>query len=108
MEAVAASLSFGFVRFAPAPREREPRVNLFSYEVDEERLNRSGNDGDRRHDSTASASAARTTERDRFSHKSETERDGKREGGGREGGGGSRARKKNDSREGEREVDGGT
>ncbi|KAL0124709.1 hypothetical protein PUN28_006516 [Cardiocondyla obscurior] len=36
-EAVAASLSFGFVRFAPAPREREPRVNLFSDEVDEER-----------------------------------------------------------------------
>lgn len=30
VEAVAASLSFGFVRFAPAPREREPRVNLFS------------------------------------------------------------------------------
>lgn len=72
-------MSFGFVRFAPAPREREPRVNLFSDEVDEERLNRSGNDGDRRHDSTASASAAGTTERDRFSHKSEAERDGKRE-----------------------------
>lgn len=65
-EAVAVSLSFGFVRFAPAPREREPRVNLFSDEADEERLNRSGNDGDRRHDSTASASAAGTTERDRL------------------------------------------
>lgn len=76
MEAVAASLSFGFVRFAPAPREREPRVNLFSDEVDEERLNRSGSDGDRRHDPTASAS---TTEKDRFSHKSEVERDGERE-----------------------------
>lgn len=81
MEAVSASLSFGFVRFAPAPREQEPRVNLFSDEADEERLNRSGNDGDRRHDSTASASAAGTTERDRFSHKSEVERDGKTERG---------------------------
>lgn len=78
MEAVVPSLSFGFVRFAPAPREREPRVNLFSDEVDEERLNRSGNDGDRRHDSTASASVAGTIERERFSHKSEAERDGRR------------------------------
>lgn len=51
-------------------------MNLFSDEVDEERLNRSENDGDRRHDSTASASAAGTAERDGFSHKSEVERDG--------------------------------
>lgn len=79
MEAVAANLSFSFVRFAPASREREPRVNLFSDEADEERLNRSGNDGDRRHDPTASASAAGTIERDGFSRKSVTKRDRKRQ-----------------------------
>lgn len=79
MEAVAANLSFSFVRFAPASREREPRVNLFSDEADEERLNRSGNDGDRRHDPTASASAAGTIERDRFFRKSVTKRDRRRE-----------------------------
>lgn len=82
-------MSFGFVRFAPAPREREPRVNLFSDEVDEERLNRSGNDGDRRHDSTASASVAGTIERERDSliraKRNEMEGEGEREGGeGRE------------------------
>lgn len=92
MEAVAPSLSFGFVRFAPAPREREPRVNLFSDGADEERPNRSGNDGDRRHDSTASASAAGTIERDGFSRKSQAKRDGRRELGG--GGGTIRAREK--------------
>lgn len=32
-------MSFGFVRFALAPCERESRVNLFSEEADEERLN---------------------------------------------------------------------
>lgn len=96
MEAVAANLSFSFVRFAPASREREPRVNLFSDEADEERLNRSGNDGDRRHDPTASASAAGTIERDGFSRKSVTKRDRKRQ---------KKRERRNDSREGEREIE---
>lgn len=96
MEAVAANLSFSFVRFAPASREREPRVNLFSDEADEERLNRRGNDRDRRHDPTASASAAGTIERDGFSRKSVTKRDRRRE---------KKRERRNDSHEGEREIE---